>query len=84
MTLMRYWRHDTQHNDTQQNNIQHYNKLKATVSITTLNNINCSVVMFGVIYAECCKQTHYAECHYAECLGAEILILLDGDLAPSC
>ncbi len=26
-----------------------------------------SVVMLRVIYAECRKQTHYAECHYAEC-----------------
>jgi hypothetical protein len=39
--------------------------------------------MLGVIYAECHKQTHYAECrnavcryaecHYAECRGATAL-----------
>ncbi len=36
--------------------------------------------MLSVVYAECCKRTHYAECryaefryaecHYAECRGA--------------
>ncbi len=25
----------------------------------------------SVVYAECHKQTHYAECHYAECHNAE-------------
>jgi hypothetical protein len=30
-----------------------------------------SVVMLSVIYAECRKQAHYAECHYAECCYAE-------------
>jgi hypothetical protein len=27
--------------------------------------------MQSVIYAECRKQAHYAECHYAECYYAE-------------
>ncbi len=27
--------------------------------------------MLNVIYAECCKEAHYAECHYAECRYAE-------------
>ncbi len=27
--------------------------------------------MLSVIYAECRKQAHYAECHYAECRYAE-------------
>jgi hypothetical protein len=27
--------------------------------------------MLNVIYAECSKQTHYAECRYAECHYAE-------------
>ncbi len=44
---------DTQHNDTQHNgfvcNTQHYNKLKATLSITTLSISNGSVVMLKVI-----------------------------------
>jgi hypothetical protein len=30
-----------------------------------------SVVMMSVIYGECRKQAHYAECHYAECRYAE-------------
>jgi hypothetical protein len=30
-----------------------------------------SVVMLSVIYAECPKQAHYAECHNAECHYAE-------------
>ncbi len=29
--------------------------------------------MLGVIYGECHKQAHYAECHYAECHNAECL-----------
>jgi hypothetical protein len=28
--------------------------------------------MLRVIYGECHKQTHYAECHCAECRSAEI------------
>ncbi len=28
--------------------------------------------MLSVVYAECCKQTHYAECRYAECRGASL------------
>ncbi len=27
--------------------------------------------MLVIFYAECRKQTHYAECHYAECRYAE-------------
>ncbi len=65
--------HDTQHNeiqhnDTQHNDIQHID--------TRLNETHyklwlCWVsFMLSVIYSECHKQTHYAECHYAECLGA--------------
>jgi hypothetical protein len=27
--------------------------------------------MLSVVYAECLKQTHYAECHYAECRYAK-------------
>ncbi len=30
-------------------------------------------LMLGVIYAECHKQAHYAECLYAECRYAECL-----------
>jgi hypothetical protein len=26
-----------------------------------------SVVILRVVYGECRKQAHYAECHYAEC-----------------
>jgi hypothetical protein len=38
--------------------------------------LNGSVIMLNVIYAECGNQTHYAEyryaeCHYAECHYAE-------------
>jgi hypothetical protein len=30
-----------------------------------------SVVMLSVIYDECLKQVHYAECYYADCRYAE-------------
>ncbi len=30
-----------------------------------------NVVMLIVVYPECRKQTHYAECRYAECRYAE-------------
>jgi hypothetical protein len=29
------------------------------------------LLMLSVIYAECHKYAHYAECHYAECCYAE-------------
>jgi hypothetical protein len=66
--------HDIYHNDTQHNDIQHKNKLKETLSIMTQRN--GSVVMMGIIYAQCHKQTynveyHYAECHYAKSRYAE-------------
>jgi hypothetical protein len=61
------WRHDTQHYE-----IQHNSKLNATLSITILSIMaNGRVVMLNVINAECCKQTHYAECRYAECRYTE-------------
>jgi hypothetical protein len=31
------------------------------------NDTQYSVVMLSVIYAECRKEAHYAQCHYAEC-----------------
>jgi hypothetical protein len=37
--------------------------------MTTLS-ITQSIVMLGVIYAECHMQVFYAECRYAECRGA--------------
>jgi hypothetical protein len=36
-----------------------------TLSIMALNSECCYAE--GVIYAECRKQPHYAECHFAEC-----------------
>ncbi len=72
-------RHETQHNDTQCNNILQMtlsiNGLFATLSINdksaqqhfaiTLSGTMLSVV-FNLFYAEC----HYAECCYADCRGA--------------
>jgi hypothetical protein len=40
-------------------------------SDTQHNGTQCSVSMLSVIYVECRKQAHYAECHYAECHYAE-------------
>ncbi len=64
-----------QYNDTQLNGNEHNNKLNAKLSITTLSVM---VVMLGrmsfmliVVYPECRKQTHYAECRYAKCRYAE-------------
>ncbi len=64
---------DIQHNDTQQSDIQHNNKLNTTLSITMLRVLLCwASFVLSVIYAECRKQAHYAECRYAECRGAAL------------
>ncbi len=31
----------------------------------------CVSFMLSVVYTECRKQTHYAQCHYAECRYTE-------------
>jgi hypothetical protein len=61
---------DIPHNDIQNNEIQHRNKLNVTFSLKTLSIIKGIVVLLSVIYAEYCKQTHYAESHYVKCRGA--------------
>ncbi len=33
--------------------------------------LNTECCLLSVIYAECRKQAHYAECHYGECRYAE-------------
>jgi hypothetical protein len=33
--------------------------------------LNAECCLLSVIYAECLKQAHYAECHYAECCYVE-------------
>jgi len=47
---------------------------KMTLSITTLSKMalitDCCYAGCRA-YADCHKQTHYAECHYAECRHAE-------------
>jgi hypothetical protein len=50
---------NTQHKDAQHNATQ-YRELICRVSF-----------VLSVIYAECRKQAHYAECRYAECHYAE-------------
>jgi hypothetical protein len=68
-------RHDTYHNDIQHNDIQnndiqnndtHHNGIQHNIKLNATLHKR-SVIMLSVIYAECRKQTHYAECHYAEC-----------------
>ncbi len=67
-------RHDTQHDDIQDNDNQHDSKnstpsiriLSITASNVLLNVINAKCRVFIHCYAKC----HHAECRYAECCGA--------------
>jgi hypothetical protein len=69
---------DTQHNDTQHNDTQHNNKKRDTQHNGTWHSILLCLVplKLNVVYAECHKQTHYAECHYAESRGANLFTIL--------
>ncbi len=67
--------YDTQHDYYLHDYIQHNNKWIATLSIVALNTDccygECHLYWVPFMYADCHKQTHYAECHHAECHYAE-------------
>jgi hypothetical protein len=67
--IAKMWCHETQHSDTQHNDTQHNNKKHDIQCNGTWHSILLCWISFkmSVIYAECHKQTHYAECRYAEC-----------------
>ncbi len=67
MQSLQKWRHDTQHNDIQQNDTHHNNFGNVTLSKSTIQHL---VPLFSVILTFCNAERRYAKCRYAECRGA--------------
>jgi hypothetical protein len=56
------WRHDTQHNDTQQNNIHHNVTQHKGLICNTQHKCHSAIVTFSTTII-----CYYAECHSSEC-----------------
>ncbi len=66
---MYYWRHDTQYNGTQHNDIKHYNTVYKGLTSDIHHNNTLSLCLMSLCWVSRFIHCH-AECRYAECRGA--------------